>query len=154
MHRRALKPSLHKQPNWSGPVGGGDGVTHIHCPLTQVWPEGQPQTEPHTSVVGQHDPFRQVLPEQQSLSPLQVPSPLGIQVTHVPLDSSQIPEQHWASLVQAPAFAMQQVPLLHVWPLGQVPQLPPHPSGPHVLPVQFGVQHEPLTQVWPEAQGQ
>ena len=80
----------------------------------QCWPAGQPQTEPHTLAVGQQVPFRQVLSEQQSLSPLQVPSPLGIQVTQVLLDSSQIPEQHWASLVQAPLFAMQQVPLLHV----------------------------------------
>ena len=29
---------------------------------------------------------------------------------------SQIPEQHWESLEQEPLFAMQQVPLLQVWP--------------------------------------
>jgi hypothetical protein len=53
---------------------------------------------------------------QQSLVSLQVPWRLGMQLTQVPplADSSQIPEQHWLSLVQEPASAMQQVPLLHV----------------------------------------
>jgi len=34
-------------------------------------------------------------------------------------------EQQLASLVQAPSFAIQQVPLLHVWPLEQqvLPQI-------------------------------
>ena len=75
-------------------------------------------------VESQQVPPQQVLPEQQSLFPLQVPSPLGIQLTQVPLDSSQIPEQHWASLVHDPLFAIQQVPLLHVWALEQ--QVLPH----------------------------
>ena len=103
----------------------------------QCWPAGQPQTEPHTLAVGQQVPFRQVFPEQHSLSPLQVASPLGIQVTQVLLDSSQIPEQHWASLVQAPAFAIQQVPLLHDWALEQ-----------QVLPQILSLgQHDPPRQV-------
>ena len=60
-------------------------------------------------------------------------------------------EQQSPSLVQEPAFATQQVPLLHVWPVEQLPQLPPQPSSPHVLPVQsIGVQHVPLTHTWPE----
>ena len=86
-----------------------------------------------------------MLPEQQSLSPLQVPSPLGIQLTQVPLDSSQIPEQHWASPVQEPLFAMQQVPLLQVCPEEQQVFVPV------VLLVQtFALaQHEPFTQVLP-----
>jgi hypothetical protein len=63
---------------------------------------------------------------------------------------SQLFEQQSAFIVQVPAFAKQQAPLLHVWPVEQFPQLPPQPSSPHILPVQLGVQHVPLTQVWPE----
>ena len=60
-------------------------------------------------------------------------------------------EQQSPSLVQEPAFATQQVPLLHVWPVEQpLPQVPPQPSSPHVLPVQLGVQHVALTHTWPE----
>ena len=114
-----------------------------HRPLRQVWPEAQ-QTEPQTFALGQHLPFRHLLSEQHSISPLQVASPLGIQLTQVPLDSSQIPEQHWASFVQEPLFAIQQVPLLHAWPLEQ--QVLPHtwPLGQHdpeiqvVIPVHAG----------------
>jgi hypothetical protein len=43
---------------------------------------------------------------------------------------------HW------PLWAVQ------VWPVGQVPQLPPQPSGPHCLPWHCGVQtHVPLRHV-------
>ena len=42
-------------------------------------------------------------------------SPLGIQLTQVLLDSSQMPEQHWTSVVQAPAVAIQQVPPQQRW---------------------------------------
>jgi hypothetical protein len=73
--------------------------------------------------------------------------PLGKQLTQVPV--TQNPEQHSAFVVQVPALATQQAPLLHVWP-GQLPQLPPQPSSPHALPVQSGVQHVPLTHTWPE----
>lgn len=49
---------------------------------------------------------------------------------------------------------LTQVPLLlHVWPELHVPQVPPQPSGPQVLPLQLGVQHVPeLVHVWPLAQ--
>jgi hypothetical protein len=66
---------------------------------------------------------------------------------------SQMLEQHWESALQAPAFAIQQAPLVNVWPVEQFPQLPPQPSSPHVLPVPvqlIGVQHVPLTHTWPE----
>ena len=46
-----------------------------------------------------------------------------------------------------------QVPLeLQVWPLAQVPQVPPQPSEPQVLPLQFGVQPPPPPPVhdWPQ----
>jgi hypothetical protein len=120
------------------PVQSG---THTQIPPWHVSPVAQ-QTEPHTLAVGQHIPLRQVLPEQHSVSPLQVPSPLGMQLTHVPLDSSQIPEQHCASLVQPPSSAIQQVPLLHVCVLEQQVLLP-------VLLVQtFALgQHDPPIQV-------
>ena len=63
---------------------------------------------------------------------------------------SQMFEQQSAFIVQVSLAAIQQAPLLHVWPVEQLPQLPPQPSSPHILPVQLGVQHVPLTQVWPE----
>jgi hypothetical protein len=67
--------------------------------------------------------------------------------------ATQAFEQQSESLAQVPASAIQQVPLLHVWPVEQPgSQLPPQRSSPHVLPVQLGVQHELLTQVWPELQ--
>ena len=107
----------------------------------------------------QQVPPQQVLPEQHSPSPLQVPSPLGIQLTQVPLDSSQIPEQHWVSLVQEPVVATQQVPLLHIWPLLQslllqhCLQVPLQQCWPLLqLP---SVQHwaqMPLQQFWPSEQ--
>jgi len=87
------------------------------------------------------------LPEQQSRFAAQT-APLAEQLTQVPL--TQSPEQQSALIVQVPAAAIQQAPLLHVWPVEQFPQLPPQPSSPHILPVQLGVQHVPLTQVWPE----
>ena len=77
-------------------------------------------------------------------------SPLGAQGAQVL--ATQTFEQQSVSVVQVPAFATQQVPLLHVWPVEQLPQLPPQPSSPHVLPVQLGVQQPPLRQVWPELQ--
>jgi hypothetical protein len=61
-------------------------------------------------------------------------------------------EQQSELLAQGPAFATQQVPLLHVWPAEQPgAQLPPQPSSPHVLPpAQLGVQHVALAHTWPE----
>jgi len=48
-----------------------------------------------------------------------------------------------------------QSPPLQVRPDPHSPQLPPHPSGPHSLPVQLGVQHVPLLEhTAPELQGQ
>jgi hypothetical protein len=64
--------------------------------------------------------------------------------------AAQIVEQQSVPVVQVPVFATQQVPLLHVWPVEQSPQLPPQPSSPHVLPLQLGVQHVRLTHTWPE----
>jgi hypothetical protein len=57
----------------------------------------------------------QISPEQQSVLLAQPESPFGIQLTHFPVVLSQLFEQHWESLVQEPAFAIQQVPLLQVW---------------------------------------
>src|SRR5437868_4387213 len=91
------------------------------------------------------------LPEQQSRFAAQT-APLAEQLTQVMVMGSQIFEQQSVFTVQVPAFAIQQLPLLHVWPVEQFPQLPPQPLAPHVLPVQSGVQHELLTQVWPELQ--
>ena len=89
------------------------------------------------------------LPEQQSRFAAQT-APLAEQLTQVPL--TQSPEQQSAFIVQVPAFAIQQAPLLHVWPVEQpLPQVAPQPSSPHVLPVQsIGVQHVPLTHTRPE----
>jgi hypothetical protein len=53
-------------------------------------------------------------PEQQSLWDKH-PSPLGTQLTQSMLVVSQMFEQQSESLVQEPAFAIQQVPLLQVW---------------------------------------
>jgi len=39
-----------------------------------------------------------------------------------------------------------------VWPLGQVPQLPPQPSSPQVLPAHCGAQQLPWWQTWPPRQ--
>jgi len=90
------------------------------------------------------------LPEQHSRFAAQAP-PLGKQLTQVMVMGSQILEQHWESLLQAPALATQQAPLLHVWPVEQPgAQLPPQRSSPHVLPAQLGVQHVALTHTWPE----
>ena len=50
-------------------------------------------------------------------------SPLGAQGAQVL--ATQTFEQQSVSVVQVPAFATQQVPLLHVWPVGQ-PQAEPH----------------------------
>jgi len=62
-------------------------------------------------------------------------------------------EQQSPLLPQVPALAVQQAPLIHVWPVEQPgAQLPPQPSSPHVLPVQVGVQQPPLRHVWPELQ--
>jgi hypothetical protein len=54
-------------------------------------------------------------PEQQSVLLAQPESPFGIQLTHFPVVLSQLLEQQSESLVQEPAFAIQQVPLLQVW---------------------------------------
>jgi hypothetical protein len=94
------------------------------------------QTEPQTFAFGQHVPPTQVLPEQQSLLPLH-PSPDGTQLTQVIVVVSHTPEQQSPSLVQEPLFAIQQVPLLHVWALEQQ-------ALPHTLLVG---QHDPATQV-------
>jgi hypothetical protein len=66
----------------------------------------------------------QTSPEQQSRVLPQPESPVGIQLTQVMVVVSQFCEQQSESLVQEPAFAIQQVPLLHVWPLAQ--QIVPH----------------------------
>jgi hypothetical protein len=50
-------------------------------------------------------------------------------------------------------MSVTQDPLLQVWPLAQLPQLPPQPSEPHCLPVHAEVQHLPATQL-PDAQAQ
>jgi hypothetical protein len=92
------------------------------------------------------------LPEQQSVPKVQTP-PLGKQLKQVKVMGLQLFEQQSAFTVQLPAPAIQQVPLLHVWPVEQPgAQLPPQRLSPHVLFVQLGVQHELLTQVWPELQ--
>jgi hypothetical protein len=87
------------------------------------------------------------LPEQHSRSAAQA-TPFGAQDVQAP--ATQTFEQQSVSVVQVPAFATQQVPLLHVWPEEQLPQLPPQPLSPHVLFVQLGVQHVALAHTWPE----
>jgi hypothetical protein len=89
------------------------------------------------------------LPEQQSRFAAQT-APLAEQLTQIPL--THMFEQQSAFIVQVPALATQQAPLLHVWPVGQLPQLPPQRLSPHVLFVQLGVQHVSLTHTWPEEQ--
>ena len=62
-------------------------------------------------------------------------------------------EQQSPLLPQVPPLAVQQPPLIQVWPVEQGdPQLPPQPSSPHTLFAQSGVQQPPLRQVWPELQ--
>jgi hypothetical protein len=87
-------------------------------PLEQT-PEQQSLLFVHESLVGiqatQVDVVVSQTSEQQSLLLAQPESPVGIQLTHFPVVLSQLFEQHWESLVQEPAFAIQQVPLLQVW---------------------------------------
>jgi hypothetical protein len=77
-----------------------------------VWSEPQ-QTPLQTLSSGQQVPFTH-RPEQQSLLLLQPESPPGMQLTQVMVVVSQLFEQQSASLVQAPASALQQVPLTQV----------------------------------------
>jgi hypothetical protein len=83
----------------------------------------------------------QTRPEQQSPWDKQ-PSPLGTQLTHIPVVVSHLFEQQSKSLVQEPVV-LQQVPLLQVWPDEQ------QVSVPVVVLVQTLVlaQHELPTQV-------
>src|SRR5205823_14393630 len=124
MHRRALKPSLHKQANWSGPVGGGDGVTHIHCPLTQVWPEAQtfPQAPQLLRSVCSltHIPLQQLWPEGQSPCEPQVQAPL----THVSPEAHTCPQ---APQLLASLWVFLQVPLQQLSALEQQVVLVPLP---------------------------
>jgi hypothetical protein len=60
-----------------------------------------------------------MFPMQQSVSSSQPGRPLGIQGTHFPVELLQTVEQHCSSLMQSPASAMQQLPLLHIWGLVQ-----------------------------------
>jgi hypothetical protein len=110
-------------------------------------------------------PFWQV--EQASQALPQVP-----QLLISELVSMQVLPPHRAPLQQSasePAWSPAGTQPVHslvvwsqTWPLGQsvsivqvqVPQLPPQPSSPHVLPVQSGVQHCPLSvrQTWPLGQ--
>ena len=77
--------------------------------------------------------------------------PLETQVAQVP--ARQRFEQQSPLLPQVPPLAIQQAPLLHVWPVEQPgAQLPPQPLLPHTLPVQSDVQQPPLRHVWPELQ--
>jgi hypothetical protein len=57
----------------------------------------------------------QQAPEQQLLLATQE-LPLGKQLTQVMVMGSQMFEQQSVFIVQVPALAIQQTPLLHVWP--------------------------------------
>jgi hypothetical protein len=61
-------------------------------------------------------PLQQVPPEQHCELPEQPLSPRAMQDTHVLVEVSQFPEQHWELPVQCFPFAAQQAPLLQVWP--------------------------------------
>jgi hypothetical protein len=89
----------------------------------------------------------QTSPEQQSLVLPQPESPLGIQLTHFPVVLSQLFEQQSESLVQEPAFAIQQVPLLQVWAAEHVETQALMPSHFRHWPVSHGAgrQVEPQT---------
>ena len=73
---------------------------------------------------------------------------------HVPkegmlLSRQQAPSQHTLQQPPAPLSTSQHTPLSQqMMPLGQLPQLPPHPSPAHCLPAQSGTQtHRPLLHV-------
>lgn len=51
------------------------------------------------------------------------------------------------------AMSGRHWPFVQLWPTGQLPQLPPQPSEPHVLPLQDAEQHAPPKQL-PESQTQ
>ncbi|HMG57443.1 MAG TPA: hypothetical protein VK601_28280, partial [Kofleriaceae bacterium] len=61
------------------------------------------------------------------------------QVSHDGVSAPPVEQIGWA---QVPP-PVQVPPGLQVWPPGQVPQVPPQPSLPQVLPVQLGVQVPP-----------
>jgi len=63
------------------------------------------------------------------------------------------PSSQSAAVWHAPAATHCQ--LTHCMPAGHAPQLPPHPSSPHALPAQLGVQstHCPPWHTWPAPHG-
>jgi hypothetical protein len=77
-------------------------------------------------------PAGQRLPQAPQLS-----SSVIVSTQVEPQQSGVAPSQlGWQSVPPPP----RQFPALHVWPVTQWPQLPPHPSGPQFLKEQFGVQ--------------
>jgi len=154
------EPTTHSCPKWhlpqvpphpSGPhsLPAQFGM-HSQVPFTHPSPAAQvPQDPPHPS-----DPHS--FPVQ---SGVQVPLPQPPQsFTHsFTQKSSQALQQQYESMLQTHASHLQpsqpglqevshpgppkHFPLaLHSWSGAHSPQNPPHPSGPHSLPAQAGVQ--------------
>ena len=84
----------------------GSVFVFVHAPAQQVWPEGQPQTEPQASEFGQHPLSIQVCPVSQQVPPQQLFEQQSVFVLHaVPVSS-----QHW--------------PFWQMWPEGQPTHVP------------------------------
>ena len=111
---------------------------HSHTPLLQVCPPEQlPQLPP------------------QALGPQFLPAQFGAQ--HVPVVRQLCPDAHGQSVTHVEQFSPEShwlfpqktdawhVPVAEQFcPLGQLPQLPPHPSSPQIFPLQLGEQHVPF----------
>jgi hypothetical protein len=143
-----------KSQNWQAKQQTSPQQTSLSSGEVPEVREQQCSSAPHRlAPAGRRQvPRQQVCPPQQSVSarhasptsalhcPPQQRWPRGQPVTHWPWTVQQPVGQLSASQTHWP-FAVQR------WPVGQAPQLPPQPSGPHGLPVQSGAQtHCPLSQ--------
>jgi hypothetical protein len=131
LQTRALKQqSSWLQQNWSEPQ---------HWPAQQSSGEAQEQQNPATQPLagGLQGPMMHCVSRSAQMPP------------------KQLSEQHSLSWVHARPFGCKgrQVPFSHTSQRPHAPQLPLQPSGPHVLPVQSGVQHGAMATQTPRARG-
>lgn len=126
---------LSQIPQFSGSVWRS-----VHRSPQQVCPASQHSPEQHDSTVQQVPPSQQIVPDGQQTGP-----------QHCWLLGQQsAPLQQFSPAAHLPPVPPQGGPwhcpvcVSQVSPFGQVPQEPPHPSGPHCLPWQSGVHwHRP-----------
>jgi hypothetical protein len=151
--QRALQQSALAAQLWpSGLQEPPPQAPLVQCPLqhsaaaAQAWLSGLQLPPPHLPLVQwpvqQSEAAAQLCP-----SALQVPLP-QTWLVQTPVQQSLAAAQAWPSGVQS----CTQLPLWQEDPLGQTPQVPPQPSGPHCLSPQVWLQQLPLTQRWPVVQ--